>query len=428
MPTSVEVVYPESAATETLANLLAGMRQHQRRRDPGRVAERIEALQQLSDDLLQQPDAGGGIPGLAFLAAFLRAANLQQLLARELPQPEALDRFVHVGARKSLRLQPRGLAVHWVAGNVPLLGMFSWVVSALAGNSNVVRLSGRQADVMSPILDRLNVQSPAGRALAESTAVVRFPRDDLDAQRTMSQLADVRIAWGGEEAVQTVRGLPARWDVEDIILGPRVSYAVVDPAAAGGRDISRLVTDIVFFDQLACSSPQRLYVRGQIGEPRFEQFLRDLAGEFARQTRRYPRHPLDHAETYQITLDRTRVLLAGGRVDRDRGTQWTLATVAEPLSGVVCANRFLQIVPFQEVATTITALPHNIQTIVTLLPQNDMQEFTEAASRLGVCRFPRPGEGNHFEDPWDGIALLSRLVRWTLRSESARTQPERSTV
>ncbi len=419
MPTSVDVVYPQSAASETLANLLAGMREHQRRRDPGSVDERIDALQQLSDDLLEQPAGVERTPGLVFLAAFLRGSNLKQLLARELPQPEALDRFVQVGPRKSLRLQPRGLAVHWIAGNVPLLGMFSWVVSALAGNSNVIRLSGRQADVMSPLLARLNVLSPAGRALTESTAVVRFPRDDLDAQRTMSRLADVRIAWGGEEAVQTVRGLPARWDVEDVILGPRVSFAVVDPAVAGARDISRLVTDIIFFDQLACSSPQHLYVRGNLGEPRFERFLRDLAREFARQARRYPRHPLDHAETYQITLDRSRVLLSGGRVDRDRATQWTLATVSEPVSGVVCANRFLQILPFQDVAATYTALPHNIQTIVMLLPQNDMQQFTEAASRLGVCRFPRPGEGNHFEDPWDGIALLSRLVRWTMRSESA---------
>ena len=28
----------------------------------------------------------------------------------------------------------------------------------------------------------------------------------------------------------------------------------------------------------------------------------------------------------------------------------------------------------------------------------------------GVCRFPAPGEGNHFETPWDGNPLVSRLV------------------
>jgi hypothetical protein len=33
-------------------------------------------------------------------------------------------RFVPTEERKSLRLLPKGVVCHWVAGNVPLLGMF----------------------------------------------------------------------------------------------------------------------------------------------------------------------------------------------------------------------------------------------------------------------------------------------------------------
>jgi len=48
-------------------------------------------------------------------------------------------------------------------GNVPLLGLFSWALSVLVGNVNVIRLSSRQDDLLSPILERLAALSAAGR-------------------------------------------------------------------------------------------------------------------------------------------------------------------------------------------------------------------------------------------------------------------------
>ena len=41
----------------------------------------------------------------------------------------------------------------------------------------------------------------------------------------------------------------------------------------------------------------------------------------------------------------------------------------------------------------------------------------EQAARRGACRFPVPGTGNHFDVPWDGIPLVSRLTRWVLRTD-----------
>ena len=77
---------------------------------------------------------------LGFLPLWLRRANLQTLLRRSLRgKPEALDRFVRLDEKDSIavRAQPRGLAVHWVAGNVPVLGMLSVVQSMLCKNANL---------------------------------------------------------------------------------------------------------------------------------------------------------------------------------------------------------------------------------------------------------------------------------------------------
>ncbi|BCS33182.1 hypothetical protein TBR22_A24090 [Luteitalea sp. TBR-22] len=382
-------------------------------------ADRREALNQLSDDLLVNR---AGIPpalaaaGVAFLATFLRHSSIEAALARELPSAEALDRFVPVGGRKSIRILPRGTVAQWIAGNVPLLAMFSWALASVTGNRSILRLSTRQDDFVTPLLARLAALSEAGAEMARETLVVSFEREDLEAHVAMSRAADVRVAWGGLEAVEAIRDLPARWETETIVLGPRVSLAVVDPREVTDRLLTRLAIDVIYFDQLACSSPQWLFVRGTRAEA--EHFTERLAVEFDKQTRAIPRHVLDYGETYRIHLDRTRVLLDGGTLFRDEQTRWTVSVVDRPQDLVTCANRFLQVMPFDDFAQVHALIPENVQTAVTLLGPEDTETFTEGAARRGVCRFPRPGEGSHFETPWDGIPLVSRLTRWVLRTDA----------
>jgi hypothetical protein len=280
----------------------------------------------------------------------------------------------------------------------------------------VIRLSTRQDDVISPILSRLAERSGTGNELTRRTALVCFGRDDDQSHRLMSEAADVRIAWGGREAVEAIRRLPCRWECEDVTLGPRLSYAVVDPALATNRAVTRLATDAVYF------SPQYVFVRGEPGRAGFDEFVDRFATAFADQAVALRRHGLDFAETYQIELDRTRVLLEGGSLRRDAQTQWTVAVVRQPHEDVVCANRFIQIVPFERPAEVCGHFRGNVQTVITLLPRTAMLEFTEEASRFGVCRFPLPGEGSHFEIPWDGIPIASRLMRWVVRSEMRNGQ------
>ncbi|MGC1273700.1 MAG: acyl-CoA reductase, partial [Planctomycetaceae bacterium] len=359
-------------------------------------------------------------PGAAFLAEFLQPSALRRLVAREVPDPEMLSRFVtRGGERTAIRLVPRGLVCHWLAGNVPLLGALSWAVSVLVGNANLLRLSSQQDDFISPLLEALAGSGDSGETLASETSVVRFDRGDVAAHRAMSGAADVRIAWGGRESVEVVKSLPARWDCEDVILGPRISFAVVDPTTMTAGATRRLATDVVYFDQQACSSPQIVFVRRRADDAEFARFVSELSEEIARKSVAVPRRPLDHGETYRIALDRSRVLLAGGSVRRDDGTSWTVAVLAEPAPDVRCANRFVQVVPFGTFDDVLRHIPPNVQTIVTRLPAKDLETFTDAACVRGVCRFPAPGEGNRFETPWDGLPLVSRLTRWVTRTESA---------
>lgn len=421
MSLDIEIAFPTARRGKSFAGSLSDLSAATRQPPQFGFRDRLEALHAMSDALLaaDSPFRQGSLPGVAFLAAFLRRDNLEKLVSRELKSIEPLLEFSSVSDRKSLRLVPQGLVCHWIAGNVPLLGMFSWAVSMLLGNSNVIRLSSRQGNFVGPLLELLSTLSPAARAIAEETLVVSFDRDNRQAHELMSQAADVRVAWGAQEAVEAIRSLPARWGCEDIAFGPRVSLAVVDPAEMHGTLLDRLTTDIIYFDQMACSSPQVLYVKGERHEPAVQNFLAAFEKSLDRQTQAIPRHPLDFAETYQIQLDRTRVLLSGGDLCRDESTRWTMALVKEPRTELVCTNRFLQVITFRHLDEIYPWIPRNVQTIILALGEPDAAEFSEQAAFRGVCRFPRPGEGNHFDNPWDGVPLVSRLTRSIMRSDPA---------
>jgi acyl-CoA reductase-like NAD-dependent aldehyde dehydrogenase len=413
----------EHVSAPALAEAIAALRRERLgRQQRPTYTQRLAALHALSDALLtRDPELLRVLPmtGLAFAAAFLRSTNLEHLVARELPHVAALDQFTRIEERKSLRILPRGVAGHWIAGNVPLLGLFSWALSALAGNVNVVRLSSRMDDFLTPILRVLARSSAAGAELAADTLAVRFATEDEAAHRAMSLAADVRIAWGGREAVEAIAALPTRWDCETVILGPRMSMAVVDADLLTDRVLSRLASDIAYFDQQACSSPQWVFVKRPRRAASFDEVVARFVEAFAAQARALGRHRLDFGETYRIELDRARVLIDGAVLHRDAETAWTVVVLDAPDTRVACANRFVQVIPFDDVDEIGRFIPGNAQTVVMLLDRPDSDRFSESAAQRGVQRFARPGEGNHFETPWDGTPLMSRLTRWTIRTEAA---------
>src|SRR5262249_35189505 len=71
-------------------------------------------------------------PAVAALAYWIRPAHLVQLQHDWLVRGEHDERIVRV---------PRGVVFHIPPTNVDTLFVYSWLLSALAGNANVIRLS-----------------------------------------------------------------------------------------------------------------------------------------------------------------------------------------------------------------------------------------------------------------------------------------------
>jgi hypothetical protein len=210
-----------------------------------------------------------GLEGAMFLAAWLGGRNLRQLLELNLNgNPAYLDGFQPWG-RNYLAAKPQGLAAMWMAGNVATLPLFSLVPAVLTKNVCLVKLAypdPQGMDHLLAVLAESGTSGLSGAELLEAIAVVWFDYRNPALNAEMSLAADVKIIWGGAEAIRAISALPRQEHCSEIVFGPKYSIGVIDRARLEGdparleEAVGAFVRDVAVFDQRACSAPQTIFV------------------------------------------------------------------------------------------------------------------------------------------------------------------------
>lgn len=192
-------------------------------------------------------------PDVVTFAYFCRRANLLKLR----------EQYVREG---ELRLG-RGMLFHIAPSNVPVNFAYSLVAGLLAGNANIVRISSKTFPQVNLITNQLYKLRESGLHddVAERIVLLRYERSS-DAGAFLSSICSVRIIWGGDDTIQTVRRHPIPPRSFDVCFADRYSVAVIRPSAiltATGAEIERLAVqfynDTYLFDQNACSSPHTIF-------------------------------------------------------------------------------------------------------------------------------------------------------------------------
>ena len=367
--------------------------------------------------------------GLQFLAGWCAAPALRRMADASLGGARGvLDGFVPEPGwnRRLVKAQARGLVVHWLAGNVPLLGMLGVAQAILTRNANLLKAPSSFAAVLPALLQTfrgLEVTTHAGRVLRgddvlATIAVVYFPRDDVASAEALSTAGDVRLAWGGREAIETILALPRRYGTEDIVFGPKLSYmAIGRDALASERALRRLArqaaTDASVFDQYACASPHTIFVEkgGAAATPL--QFAERLADEMARAAVRIPKAPVDAGTAAKVEALRMRHELTG-ELFRSAGTTWTVLydEPAAPTLAEACYSRVITVRAVDDIQQAAALAHPGIQTIGLAMDGARKMAFANEAAARGAERFPDVGRMTHFDAPWDGLYPMDRLVRW----------------
>lgn len=365
--------------------------------------------------------------GRLFLAQWCSEKHLLQIAKEGLRgNIKYSDQFAPFADSDShyLKANPKGLVCHWMAGNVQILGVFALVQAILTKNVNLLKVAAKDGGVFSSLMkafEEVEVVSAdgsvlRGRDVAATVGVIYFPRTSSRLAEKMSSEADVRIAWGGKEAVETVAAYPSKIDSQNVVFGPKLSFAVIGCEALASEHEARklarrLTVDISVFDQYGCASPHNVYIESG-GEVSPERFCELLADTFPKTEVQIPKGAMETEVVSAIHSIRG-VYDFKGKVYGSPTMSWTVLFDPEIKLAKPVYSRVIFVHPVESIMDSISQIEPYIQSIGIEAPIEKAKEFASKATELGVARLPKIGRMLNFEMPWDGMFLIDRLTKWT---------------
>ena len=193
---------------------------------------------------------------LGFIIPWLNKKNSLELLKLNFENYKSLN-GPNLFLKKSSKMfcRPCGTALHWMAGNVPVISMISLFQGILTKNKNVIKVSKTFKVLLPNIFKDLKKNFKKNHKskkilnnILNSLLIVYVEHEDELNLNILSKSSDVRIIWGGEKAVTKIAKLPKKINCRDIIFGPKVSMAYVSKKKIGTKENIKKFSDLFVND------------------------------------------------------------------------------------------------------------------------------------------------------------------------------------
>ena len=372
----------------------------------------VEFVKRFSQKLL----TAAGIrqhPELAALGHWFRGANLHQL-AQKYPNDTG-DALV-LG---------RGLAFHVAPSNVDSVFMYSWLLSLLAGNVNVVRVSQKASAAQTFLITVLaqTLSEEVGAPIRGRIVLLTYPHDDA-ITGVLSEACQVRIVWGGDVTVRALRAVPLRPTATEICFPDRFSACAIEAEALLALDepalallASRFYNDAFWFAQQACSSPRLV---AWVGSP--ERIDAARARFWLALEDELVRRPPENSEAMSMTRVTATFEYACAALARPDGAvgltsgQPLRLSLERPLNEAVkalhCGNGVFLELRMPELLELADHLSDKEQTLaVHGFSRAQLKGLVRALPARAVDRITPIGEALSFAPVWDGQDLISVFSR-----------------
>jgi hypothetical protein len=370
-------------------------------------AQALAFVDALSARLLRAPESRA-FPELMALGYWMRRANLERL------------RQDLVRRTGDALLVPRGTVFHIAPSNVDTIFVYSWFLSLLTGNANIVRLSSKpspQADALTGAIGEV-LARPEHADIAARALLVRYAPDDA-VSAELSAACDVRVVWGGDNTVRQIRAIPLPPTALEVAFSNKYSLALLHAARWLGADAqtrdglaAAFYNDAYWFDQMACSSPRLVLWLGDDATARAAaaDFWPRLEAVIAARSQRLADIDYVNKRLAQDAL----AIEHGGRIgqagNNDLARVW-LDVPALHVEHHCGAGLF-----FESALASLDALrPLLNRTVQTLsyagVTREELRTFVAAAPLAGIDRMVPFGRALDFGPVWDGFDLLRVFMR-----------------
>lgn len=373
--------------------------------------ESIELAQTVSSGLLTDADTRR-FSELVALGFWLRKANILRMA--DLWRAGAVEGIVHL---------PRGTVFHIAPANVDTIFVYSWFLSLLAGNRNIMRLSTRSSPQVSA-LERVVKEAlsrPSHASIAQGTVICRYDRSDVLTQR-LSAVCDTRIIWGGDASVTAIRSIPVKASANEVAFPNRQGLALIgarpfiDANPATRSEVARsFALDSYVFGQAACSSPRVLCWLGaadaEEARSLFWPLLRDAVAKVD--------HGIDPTMlvTKRIAADRLAISGEATTVSDDDPLMVRLGVPVDVAIGRLrngddTAGGFFLETIVDDIDTLLGGLTSRTQTLVHWgVDRARLSSSMAARIPEGPLRIVPLGSALNFSHHWDGYDLFDILLR-----------------
>lgn len=363
--------------------------------------------------------------GINFLVYWFRKKFLEKAIVESLRMdPIVLDQYIEIDNKLLISATPKGVITHWLSGNVPILGLLSLIQGLATKNINILKISKDTGMLIPNFLAEISKidlkisdsKTIKGSEICKNIAVVYFDRNNKEAQEYFSNISNIRVAWGGMDAVESVMNTKRNYGTEDVIFGPKKSFAIIEKSQIEGeKDIDslcqKLANDIFQIDQRGCNSPHNVFIEknSKFGSKYFAEHLGIAMKNLAK---RNPQQYYSSLETLNILKKRTEFDMFYDAFYPD-SLEWSVLHADNSTLEDSCFNRTIFVKTYKDIDEILKKCSHLTQSIGVAMNKDNLLKFARKASIKGVDRFPKIGSMTLYEVPWDGMYVMDRFVKWT---------------
>lgn len=327
----------------------------------------------------------------------------------------------------------KGLVFHIAPSNVPINFAYSLVAGLLAGDANIVKASSRDfsqvrlvANSFSEVLNRTEYES-----LRPYVNVIIYHRERKDLTEFFSSQCNVRVIWGGDATIATVKKAPIPPRATDICFADRYSLAVIKASSVlsiqdDDKALKTLAQDFYndtyLYDQNACSSPHMIYWLGEGMEAEeaktiFWQAVYDNIKD------RYFLED-ESAVDKRMAICRTAIAIKGSQVEKNswetesnishdnRITRMSIPRLDKALPDLRCNCGFWQEYTDTSLNSLAEIIDERYQTLGYYgCDREDLRRFVVEHGLKGIDRIVPLGHTADFSLVWDGYDLIGELCR-----------------
>ena len=360
----------------------------------------IEYLNALSASLLKDPQSRI-YPDVVTFAFFCRKANLLKL-SEEYKNEE-------------LRLG-RGLVFHIAPSNVPINFAYSLVSGLLTGNYNVVRVSSKQFPQVDLVIKHITNLAETYKEVSNRILLVRYEHTS-NANDLFSEESHVRMIWGGDNTIQTLREslTPAR--SFDVCFADRYSIAALNADELVNEQnmpqvAENFYNDTYLFDQNACSAPHLVVWLGSEGnitkaKELFWNALQELVDKKYNLQDIIAVDKLTAFYIQAVSMDITNVETKNNALKRVN-----LLKLTNDIDDYRCAGGYFTEYTAKSLDEISSIIKNKYQTLAYHgLTKSEINDFVLNNRIVGLDRIVPLGETTSFSLTWDGYNLVNTLTR-----------------